>query len=147
MARRLAGAAGRFAFPWAGAALLGLSACAAGPAPACPAGMRAATVAELFLGRNRAGAPPVGEAEWDAFLASEATPRFPDGLTVLDAAGQWRGADGRVEREASKLLVVVLPGVTAGEARARLDPLAEAYRLRFRQESVLRLLGPGCAGF
>ncbi|GAV35862.1 hypothetical protein ROTAS13_03541 [Roseomonas sp. TAS13] len=109
--------------------------------------MRAATVAELFLGRNRAGAPPVGEAEWDAFLASEATPRFPDGLTVLDAAGQWRGADGRVEREASKLLVVVLPGVTAGEARARLDPLAEAYRLRFRQESVLRLLGPGCAGF
>ena len=80
-------------------------------------------VAEAFLVRDRAGAPEVGEAELAAFLAEEATPRFPDGLTVLDAAGQWRGADGRVLRERSKLLVIALPGAEAWYARCLSLPL------------------------
>lgn len=32
----------------------------------------------------------VSDEDWRAFLAAEVTPRFPDGLTVIDAAGQWR---------------------------------------------------------
>lgn len=128
------------------AALLAVAACAAPPA-ACPAGLGEGLVAELFFGRSRDGLPVVGEADWDAFLVTEATPRFPDGLTVLDAAGQWRGADGRLEREASKLLILALPGTTPAEAVSRLEPLAEAYRRRFGQESVLRLLRPACIGF
>jgi hypothetical protein len=128
------------------AALLAVAACAAPPA-ACPAGLSEGVAAELFFGRNRDGRPVVGEADWDAFLATEATPRFPDGLTVLDAAGQWRGADGRLEGEASKLLILALPGATPAEALSRLQPLAEAYRRRFGQDSVLRLLHPACIGF
>lgn len=132
------------------AVALALSACAAPPAApviACPDGLRQGVVAELFFGRNRDGAQVVGEAAWDAFLATEVTPRFPDGLTVLDAIGQWRGADGRAEREASKLLILALPGASPAEAASRLEPLAEAYRRRFQQESVLRLLRPACIGF
>ncbi|UFN51289.1 DUF3574 domain-containing protein [Roseomonas sp. OT10] len=130
------------------AALPLLAACMAQPAPGgCPAGLAPGMVAEAFLGRDRAGAPEVSEAELAAFLAEEATPRFPDGLTVLDAAGQWRGADGGVLRERSRLLVIALPGADAAQAAARLAPLAEAYRTRFRQEAVLRVVRPACLGF
>ena len=132
------------------AAAVALSACAATPAISqadCPDGLRQGVVAELFFGRNRDGAQVVGEGAWDAFLAAEVTPRFPDGLTVLDAMGQWRGADGHAEREASKLLILALPGTGPAEAASRLKPLAEAYRRRFQQESVLRALRPACIGF
>ena len=128
------------------AVLAVLAGCATAPG-ACPAGMVPGVVAEAFLGRDRAGAPEVGEAELAAFLAGEATPRFPDGLTVIDAAGQWRGAEGRVLRERSKLLVIALPGADAAEAAARLEPLADAYRTRFGQEAVLRSIRPACLGF
>jgi hypothetical protein len=89
----------------------------------------------------------VTDADWSAFLAEEATPRFPDGLTALDAQGQWRAADGRIAREPAKLLWLVLPGASLAEAAARVDPLATAYRARFGQEGVLRSLRAGCAGF
>ena len=32
----------------------------------------------------------VSESQWQAFLREEVTPRFPDGLTVWQADGQWR---------------------------------------------------------
>ena len=40
------------------------------------------------------------DAAWDAFLADTVTPRFPDGLTVLDARGQWRDSEGLIGKEA-----------------------------------------------
>ena len=123
-----------------------LAACAA--PPSCPTGTAPTVVAELAFGRNgRDGALRVGEADWAAFLGEEATPRFPAGLTALDAQGQWRGADGRIAREPTKLILLVLPGASMAEAAARTAPLAEVYRARFGQESVLRSLRPGCAGF
>ncbi|WP_198379194.1 DUF3574 domain-containing protein [Roseomonas sp. KE2513] len=122
-----------------------LGACAV--PPACPAGTASAAIAEIALGRSSAGRLRVTDADWSAFLAEEATPRFPEGLTALDAEGQWRASDGRILREPSKLLLLVLPGATLAEAAARTEPLAEAYRIRFGQESVLRSFRPGCAGF
>ncbi len=32
---------------------------------------------------------PISEERWRAFLDKEVTARFPDGLTVFDAYGQW----------------------------------------------------------
>ena len=87
------------------------------------------------------------EADWSAFLAEEATSRFPEGLTSLDAAGQWRAGDGRIAREPSKLIWLVLPGLSREEAARRVGALASAYVARFGQESVLRSIGAGCAGF
>ena len=129
------------------AALLLLAACRAdGAPPACPAGTSAAAVAELAFGRNGPdGHLRVTEADWTSFLVEEVTPRFPDGLTVLDAAGQWRGPDDRVAREPSKLLWLVMPGTKIEEAGGRTRPLAEVYRRRFRQESVLAVYRSGCA--
>lgn len=104
-------------------------------AEGCAAGTAPAVVAEAYFGRSQAGREAVGEAEWARFLEEVATPAFPDGLTVLEAGGQWRGGDGRIARERSKLLLVALPGATAAEALARLAPVTAAYGARFAQRA------------
>ena len=47
-------------------------------------------VAELMFGRKIGDRIGVSEAQWARFLDREITPRFPDGLTVIDTRGQWR---------------------------------------------------------
>ena len=81
----------------------------------CPAGLDRFIEYRLFFGRSRQGVEVVSDAAWDAFLADEITTRFPDGLTVLDAAGQWRDSSGTVNRERAKL-VIILAGPTDGAA-------------------------------
>lgn len=127
-------------------ALLLVGACAATPPP-CPVGTTDATVAEAYFGRNVAGREEVSEAEWRAFLSDTVTPAFPDGLTALDGAGQWRRGDGTILREGSKVLVLVLPGQDMAAARARLQPVENAWKARFRQQSVLTVYRAACAGF
>lgn len=50
----------------------------------------------------------ISEERWRAFLDAEVTPRFPDGLTVFDAYGQWlfRGA-AQPNRLRTKVLVIL----------------------------------------
>jgi hypothetical protein len=102
--------------------------------------------AELYFGRSLAHGNRVSETQWASFVACEITPRFPDGLTVLDGKGQWRdGARGAIVREPSKVVVIVMAD-DAG-ARERIDAVAAAYRQRFRQKSVGMVLEPVCAAF
>src|SRR5258707_4700217 len=74
---------------------------------ACNAPQRPMQQIELMFGRSIAGHLRVSGAAWSRFLAREITPRFPDGLTVLDAAGQWRGPGrGRpVRRARAKVMI------------------------------------------
>lgn len=123
-----------------------VAACAA-PPPACPDGTQQATVAEAYFGQSRRDAPDITEAEWRSFLATTVTPAFPDGLTALDGRGQWRRPDGTILSEASKVLVVVLPSADAAAARARLRPVEEAWKARFRHQSVLTVYRGACVGF
>jgi hypothetical protein len=123
-----------------------LPACAAAP-PACPPGSEAATVAEAYFGRNVTGRAEVSEAEWRAFLADTVTPAFPDGLTAQDGLGQWRNREGRILQENSKRLVVLLPGLDAAAARARMRPVEEEWKRRFRQQSVLVVTSSACVSF
>lgn len=125
-----------------------LAGCATPPAPtACPAGTQAATVAEAYFGRDVRGRAPITDAEWRDFLDGTVTPAFPDGLTTVDGAGQWRGADARVLRETSKVVTLVLPGASAEQARARVRPVEQAWRSRFQQDSVLTVYRSACVGF
>lgn len=115
---------------------------AGAPARSCSAPLRPMQRIELMLGRHRRG----GEAAWARFLAREITPRFPDGLTVLDAAGQWRDpVTGRITREPSRLVIIV----TAGDAGAdeRIAAVVTAYKQRFHQKSVGVIVSPVCAAF
>ncbi|HEU5040495.1 MAG TPA: DUF3574 domain-containing protein [Gemmatimonadales bacterium] len=133
-------------------ALLLLPACAGtAPAPAAPVpaacgtGDTALERDELYFGRNRKGGPEVSDEEWRGFLGRAVTARFPAGFTVWDARGQWRGADGTIEEEKSKVLAVFHPSDAA--SRAAVDSIVAAYRSEFQQEAVLRARTPACVGF
>ncbi|MEE4299109.1 MAG: DUF3574 domain-containing protein [Pseudomonadales bacterium] len=99
---------------------------------------------ELYLAVGRAddpAGPRIDEATWRAFLDAEVTPRFPDGFSVLDAYGQWRGREsGRIGRLESKVIVILHPD--AEEADERIEALRRAFKTRFGQYSVLRVTGP-----
>jgi uncharacterized protein DUF3574 len=113
---------------------------------ACNAPQQSMQQVELMFGRNIAGKLGVSEAAWSRFLAREVTPRFPDGLSVLDAAGQWQDkARGRVVREPSKLIMIV----TADDASARdkIAAIIAAYKQQFHQQSVGMISRAVCASF
>lgn len=116
-------------------AALGLAGCATlEAAPACPAGQEHLRTAQLFLG-GQAGHAAVPETEIRAFVDREVTPRFPDGVTVLDGGGQWRGAENQLIRQAQKVVLIVLPA--RGDTQSRLQAVRAAYKAKFRQESVV----------
>ena len=77
----------------------------------------------------------VSELEWQIFLRDEVTRRFPDGLTVWEAEGQWQAPAGSLVHEQSKVMLLVHPDTAA--ARQSIAAIVEAYRKTFEQQSVL----------
>lgn len=128
-----------------------LAACQSAPRPEAKTVSVAAPVApapapevwvktELYFGLAPAEAEGLGlaaaEGTWRSFLDEEVTPRFPDGLTVLDAYGQWRaGEQDTVERVRSRVLVIV--HLASPAKRAGINALCEAYKARTGAKSVL----------
>ena len=132
------------------AAVLAILALAVTPAPRadtppCPAGTDRWTEYRLFFGRNNGGEEVVTDEAWRAFLAEEITPRFPDGLSVVDVAGQWRDASGTIVRERSKMVLILAEPEASGLRRT--DEIAQAYRQTFGQEFVLRAVTTACVSF
>ncbi len=128
------------------AVAVSLAACATSPPPpACPAGQQRLSTAQLFFGRSIGGQPGVNEADFHNFVDQELTPRFPDGLTILDGGGQWRGAENKLIRESSKIVLIVLP--KRGDASPRIEAARAAYKARFHQDSVLLITQAACVSF
>jgi hypothetical protein len=112
----------------------------------CQTGARSGVVAELFLGRNIGARLGVSDAAFRGFLDQEVTPRFPDGFSVVDARGQYRDQNrSRITREPSKVLVLAIPDGSASDPR--LAAIADAYKARFKQQSVLTTVRAACVGF
>lgn len=98
------------------------------------------TRAEIVCGLNKPAGGVVTETEWQQFVDEEVTPRFPDGLTVIAGGGQWKGASGKVEREPSRMIVIVYQDAKDGKesaAEKSIHEVAAAYGKRFGQEAVL----------
>ena len=87
----------------------------------------------------------VSPEDWRHFVDEVVTPRFPDGLTVWPAGGQWRSAQGEAVHEASWVLSIVPRPDVASEAA--IAGIADAYKKRFQQEAVLRVSSPACVAF
>jgi hypothetical protein len=110
----------------------------------CRGGQRPTEVVRLFFGRNIGNRLGVSESAWSRFVDREIVPRFPDGLTVFDATGRYRVAN-RVAREPSKIVEIALPGTP--EDMVRLNEIVEAYKSRFKQQSVGLIVRPACVSF
>lgn len=93
----------------------------------------------LYFGLGLKGGGEVDEAEWRHFLADTVSPRFPDGLTVIPAMGQWRDPktkDAEIVSESTKIVVIVHPQTPA--AAQAIVEIRQIYVKRFRQDAVLQ---------
>jgi hypothetical protein len=93
---------------------------------------------ELYFGVGPVDIPDGGVAEmrWRAFLDREVTPRFPDGLTVFEAFGQWRSSgQAAPSRLRSKVLVILHEDTPAN--RAAIDDIRLAWKTATHDQSVL----------
>ncbi len=142
------------------AAFLALSGCATTSAPTAPAASTATTASlqgdaarpgaaagwvrsELYFGvgeesgaSERTQTDAISEAQWRDFLDKQVTPRFPDGLTVFDAYGQWlfRGAK-EPNRLRTKVLVVLHENTP--QRRADIEAIRLAWKQATQHQSVL----------
>ena len=115
---------------------------------ACPDGLEQFIEFNFYFGLEKGDGGEVSDAEWQAFLAQEITPQFPDGLTVFDASGQWLDTEAdRLYRESSKVLNVLVPAESVEEAKRALDEIADDYVERFDQQVVFKTSRQACAGF
>lgn len=121
-----------------------LPGCAVLSAPVCSQSQQSAIHDILYFGT----AKPVGIVsveEWATFVDTVITPRFPMGLTLSQASGQWQLADGTIVREPSNVLEIVHAGDAIDEAAVR--EIIDTYRAQFQQEAVLRVRSPSCISF
>jgi hypothetical protein len=142
------GAFRAFAHPAAAAIILALasSGSAAAQSSACAAGQDVRQVAELLFGRKIGDRLGVSETQWRRFVDREISPRFPDGLTVFDAKGAWRDTAAKIiVHEPSKVVEIVLPG--RPDDVEQLNQIAQAYKTRFRQQSVGIVVRGACVSF
>jgi hypothetical protein len=109
----------------------------------CGPNERAGQTAHLFFGRNIGEAPGVDEAAFQDFVARELTPRFPDGMTILDAEGRWSHR-GVLMAEASKMVILAQEGAID---RATLAAVRAAYQTRFSQDAVLQSVSTACLAY
>lgn len=94
---------------------------------------------ELYFGSERPDETEISEEDWQRFLDEVITPRFPDGLTVLTGFGQFRGADGTIDEETSRVLVLLYPVEVRKQANQDIEYIRREFKVWFEQESVLRV--------
>lgn len=93
---------------------------------------------ELFFGTAKPGGVVTAE-EFRAFLDAVITPLFPDGLTLLQAYGQFRGDDGVVIKETSYELILLYPYEDRASGDRKIERIRSEYLRQHQQESVLRV--------
>jgi len=122
-----------------------ISGCASLP-QSCMSPSRMMASAEMVFGRNIGNRPGVSDIAFADFVTREITPRFPDGLTVIDGDGLWHDrARGSNVRERAK--IVLLTFTDDAQKRADLVAIADSYKRRFSQQSVLTQVRNVCASF
>jgi len=116
--------------------------------PAHPGSTQGWVDTKLYFGLGLADHPDQGisEARWREFLDREVSPRFPDGLSVLDVYGQWQGkTQSTPERLRSKLLIIDYPDTQ--QNRDKIDAIRAAWKKLTGDQSVLRVTQPADVSF
>jgi hypothetical protein len=116
--------------------------------PAHPGATQGWVDTKLYFGLGVADHPEQGisEARWREFLDREVTPRFPDGLSVLDIYGQWQGKTQTTpERLHTKCLVIDYPDTQPN--RDKIEAIRAAWKKLTGDQSVMRVTVPADVSF
>lgn len=93
---------------------------------------------DLFFGRNIPGRGEVSQEQFQNFINTAITPRFPAGLTVFDAIGQFQNSAGMIVRENTKTVTLILEDTLSNESS--INQIVRDYVNTFNQESVLQAI-------
>lgn len=91
---------------------------------------------KLYFGLEKPGGE-VAPDEWNNFIASTISPKFPAGLTILDASGQWLNANKGLTKERSKIVEIVHAG--SQQEREGIRQIVSQYKSRYQQEAVMEI--------
>lgn len=91
---------------------------------------------ELYFGLTKPSGETISESEWQQFVNDVITPRFREGLTVLNGSGQFLNSSGILIRENSKIVILIYE--SSPEKERAIHQIIETYKKTFQQESVLR---------
>lgn len=102
------------------------------------------TRTELLFGLSKPDGR-VTEEEFQSFVKTYVTPRFPSGLTLLTGKGQFRNSNGKIIQEEAKLLILFYSFSNASSKS--INQIREDYKTLFQQESVLRVDAESCISY
>lgn len=103
-------------------------------------------VVQMLFGQDIGERGRVSDADWRDFVSATVAPRFPDGFTIYDAAGQWMDRQTRhIIVEPSKVIMIAVADLPA--SREKLQAVVSLYRSRFHQQSVGVISSRSCVGF
>lgn len=117
--------------------------CVSVPQISCPVGEGSSVNELMYFGTAKPNGA-VTSNEWEDFLRTSITPRFPKGLTYWLATGQWQGSDGIVVQEKTFVLSLIHPEDERSENAVH--TIVSEYKRQFNQEAVLRIKGNVCVG-
>ena len=100
---------------------------------------------QLWFGLSKPDGQPISTQQWQHFVDQVITPAFPQGLSVVEARGQWLGNDGVRVSENSRGLLLIYPA--SKEKSYAIDLIRTRYQQLFAQESVMRIDQPVCVAF
>ena len=92
---------------------------------------------ELYFGLTKPGGSTISDVEWQQFLNTIITPRFHEGLTVLDCYGQYLNSNSLLVKEKSKVVILIYEN--SPEKNRAIAEIIDIYKRTFQQESVLRV--------
>ena len=121
---------------------IALAGCASLSHGTCHTHEQAAVSELLYFGTGIPSGGTVSQSDWASFLGSSVTPRFPEGLTVWSASGQWQSVNGSITSEGSYVISLLHPPTR--EADGKVQAVVSEYKSRFQQEAVLRVRSHAC---
>ena len=104
-----------------------------------PATQQADSVkSEVYFGSDMGAGESVSQEDWEQFVSDVVVPRFPAGLTVIDALGRGTRTAGGLTQ--SRVLIVVHSG--GDDMDARLSEIKAEYKKRFGTAGVFHIDQP-----
>ncbi len=95
---------------------------------------------ELYFGLSLPSGGQITPEQWQFFVDTAITPRFPDGLSIGTLEGQWRNRiTGELDREPSRVVIFVYPRKNAQSVGSRLEQIKASYYKTFQQQAVMRV--------
>lgn len=95
---------------------------------------------ELYFGMNIPRGGEIKDSDFQLFVDTCISPRFSEGLTILEGRGQWRDTtSGRVDKEGSRVVVLVYPRAERRARGALVEQVRASYMRAFEQQAVMRV--------